>query len=571
MKPAEDFNPDEYMKENGIPDTADFNPDEYMAENGIPNGPVVEHTPEPITASPEQKGMSLEALMQAIGKGGLLGIVSPATIQAKIARATDPGNAALEKQGFKVVEQSPEEYFSQREKKLAKENPTTDFIGELIGSIPTSAAIGLPAKGFSKAGKLAYGLSEGGAIGALNQSDKDLGIAERAKNAVGGTLISAAPEMAGAALKKVGPTLGNMAKKAVSGASGIPKDAITQFRKREKQILELGNKFGGNLQDAADYLRGQFKSEISDVKGKLASETENFINKTGKEVMVDVTPIYEKIYSIASGLNKKSPSDQIVGKDLMNILNEVKAFTKTDFDTSGSGKNPVKVIRKSVEGFDYAFSSGADLYKLKRKLQDLASSAYSDSKIFESGSAGAKAAKQIAGAARDLLHKSFKGIEKIDGKYNQLHEIEDVMNRNLLKEGVTPNSLLTAAKEGTAGHKQMRELGKFTKTDILERVKDLAAMNSFHDPEFFSSHGQGKSLLGMGAGSAIGAAGGGVGAAIGGGLGMMASSPMVTKKALQGLNRLDEIKKRIGNIDALKRMYPGISSGLLNRLNALEE
>jgi hypothetical protein len=188
------------------------------------------------------------------------------------------------------------------------------------------------------------------------------------------------------------------------------------------------------------------------------------------------------------------------------------------------------------------------LNDIKRFLQDQGSPAYGGSPLgFQVGKAGANEAKNAGGVARDLMNQSadtLPGAEAIKGanaKLSRLHDIEDVMNKNLLEDGKTASPLFAA---GSGNNQQssnvLRDLGGEIGSDVLSDVHKLAAARTFGNPHLMPIDTNGKSRARMALAGSIGAGigylgGAGLpGATIGGGIASALTSPATVKLAING-------------------------------------
>jgi len=152
-----------------------------------------------------------------------------------------------------------------------------------------------------------------------------------------------------------------------------------------------------------------------------------------------------------------------------------------------------------------------DAHNVKRFLQEKATQAYRNpGDIFSVGTEGAKAAKAGGAIARELVNKASPEVASANNALSQLHDIEDMMNSNLIAEG-KPHAGLLAAGSGTnpRNANYLKDLGALTGKDMLGEAEKLAAMRSFGSPDLLPVDPTGKSYTRLALGGALGALFGG--------------------------------------------------------------
>ncbi len=202
------------------------------------------------------------------------------------------------------------------------------------------------------------------------------------------------------------------------------------------------------------------------------------------------------------------------------------------------------------------------LQDIKKFLQDEGSPAYGGTALqFQKGKIAQNEAKNAGGVARDLMNRSAESLpnaQAITGanaKLSRLHDIEDVMNRNLLEDGKTSSPLFAA---GSGNNQQsenvLRDLGGEIGHNVLGDAQRLSAARTFGNPSWLPTDTTGKSLTrkvvagtiggtlgGIGGYLAGGAPGAGVLGAIGTGIGEGLASPAALKLAINTGRGLGQI------------------------------
>lgn len=217
-----------------------------------------------------------------------------------------------------------------------------------------------------------------------------------------------------------------------------------------------------------------------------------------------------------------------------------------------------------------------DLNRIKNYLQGEADGAYSvPGEIFNPSSPKARAAQKAAADARLALNDAHPDIAAANGKLSELHEIEDLLNKNMLAEGKSHSGLLAA---GNGGNQQneiiLKRLDKLVGTNLSGDAQNLAAMRTFGSPRLapISSAGTtstSRSMIGPGVGYAAGHfLGGEPGGYIGAMVGGAATSPAVLKTAINaGLVAKDVA----GNIITTDLGRSAMGQGLLRSIMGGED
>ena len=205
-------------------------------------------------------------------------------------------------------------------------------------------------------------------------------------------------------------------------------------------------------------------------------------------------------------------------------------------------KEPDSLIELPTQGRPTYSADLNKLHQINKFLQEEASPAYDGSPLgFKMGSAGANAAKAAGGVGRDIMNgaaETMPNAEAITGanaKLSRLHDVEDVMNKNLLEEGKTASPLYAGGSgQNPQVQSSLQNLGNEIGHNVLGDAQKLSAARTFGGtPELLPLDTTGKSLTRVGSGALMGAAAGslfpGVGTVVGGAVGAAMTSPAMLK------------------------------------------
>ncbi len=463
-----------------------------------------------------------------------------------IASANTPnGQPPPASSGWKstIKNEAPEKPNSWLDTKLPFDTTPRGFIKGTAEQLPTAMAIGGGALG-SGAGPAGLiggaGLGYAGGESLKNVINKAMGedvtrddvyrkpaegLLKGATYEMGGQVLGELGSMAANSKvgQKVTGLIGRGAKKVGSALTGVPEKEIGTYAKHADEVNALSKASDNNVAAAADDIRGGFNDSIQGTRRGLNDE-------------------------IGGAL--KGNTEIVSGKNIINALKNERA--KIDPDLYPEQLQQIddlasKVLKKmDQDGNMFA----QDANSIKQFLQDKAKTAYQQTgDIFPVGKEAAKAAKGGAATARGLVNESMPAVKNANSKLAELHDIEDLINSNLIAEG-KPEAALLAAGSGnnqrSAG--MLKKLGELTNTDMLSQAEKLAAMRTFGKPALLPIDTTGKSMTRLGVGGGVGAAAGlltGVpGAAfVGGAIGSAATSPMALKKMIDaGLFTSKQIK-----------------------------
>lgn len=344
-------------------------------------------------------------------------------------------------------------------------------------------------------------LAEGGALEMGGQiAGKAIGktVQAAAETPVGqkvAKLASDAGEYVSSRLGKAGAKVGEL-------LTGVPEKEIQTYVNHADQIKQMAKASDNNTYVAADQLRSDWSNKIQKTRQELSGQISSALSKNPNKV--DSAPIVDALNSAKSKINEKLYPEQI-----------------------GQIDDLVKKIGSLSEDGQLSLSHANDV---KKFLQDQAATAYKPNGIFSLGTESAKAAKSGAAVARQVVNDAEPLVKKANDQLAHLHDIEDSMNLNLLKDGKPEASILAAGSGGNARNAQgLKDLGAATGHDMIGDSEKLASMRTFGSPKLMAADSTGKAAgrvgLAAGLGYVVGGPAGGVAAAA-------LTSPMALRTAI---------------------------------------
>lgn len=317
----------------------------------------------------------------------------------------------------------------------------------------------------------------------------------------------------------------NLATKTVSATTGVPEQAIKTYATRGATIDALDSSYGGNYIQYADKIKDDINSGIASAKqkwsGQVNQELKNIPDDT---ISLDPKDIIPSVDKIASGVNSKLPSGkQTLDEITTQVLNPIESVT-----------GPDGTIHPK------------DAFDLYNDLRTKASGAYtSNGQIFNVSGPTAKAAKAAAAQVRQYMEVALPETHGAFSNYADLHDIDDVINRNMLTPGKSENALVSAGSNSiNQNREQLTKLGQLTGQDYITPAENLAAMKYMgQNASTISATSTGKALVGGFLGEAAGSLVGHP--EIGKVVGAAASSPWALKKGLEFV-RPQELKNKMG-------------------------
>lgn len=431
--------------------------------------------------------------------------------------APTPGDLINETPAVKGLLDNPEfrDAFSNQPTAIAARVPLSPFLGikgakDAIGAVPRMAAEG--AMGFmTDPAQLAL-------EGASPLISKGIGKA-----------WEMTPNVVKSGISKGAETL-----------TGVPKDMILNYIDRNPQIKALYEKYGRNTFEAADDLKTNINQRIQDKKGDLSLMIEQATQNVSRRSNIPVQPMLEELNNHKMGLNPNIPEQMSAIRGIDEMIAVLKGIAP-------EGKMTAR-----------------DAFDVQKMLQGRAQSAYAQpGDLFTKSPQSAKAAKDAARVTRQFVNKAMPDVAAANDAFAALHDIDDVMNPNLLKPGKSAAGITRAGSNPNSPEaKSLKDLGDWLGHDVLQDAKDMSTHKTFATLPASPFDTTGKALYRVGAGSLVGGgisalngdSGGGIlkGAAVGG----LLSSPMALKAAIDS----GMFAKRLAvlGMDGIEKLGPKI-------------
>lgn len=330
----------------------------------------------------------------------------------------------------------------------------------------------------------------GKAIGKGIQVASEIPVVQKATQAVSdaGSYISSKLGKAGT---KVGELL-----------TGVPEKEIQTYAQHADEIKQMAKASDNNTYVAADQMRSNWADKIKqtrqDLNGQISSALSN------NTANVESKPIVEQLNSAKLKINEKLYPEQVAQIDGL-----------------------ISKIENLAEDGQLSLSHANDV---KKFLQDQASSAYKPGAVFPLGTESAKAAKSGAAVARKIVNDAEPLVKNANESLANLHDIEDSINLNLLKDGKPEASILAAGSGGNARNAQgLKDLGEAAGHNMVGDAEKLAAMRTFGSPKLMAADSTGKAAGRIGLAAGLGYV---VGGPVGGVLAAGLTSPMALRTAI---------------------------------------
>lgn len=495
---------------------------------------IQQQAPPIVTEAPKQPIDQFQAARVGVEEGLTFGT---RPFIAGLAGAAGAGFSKLAEEGKSIPEsfgaaigafKEARQEAIEEEEEATKEFPGTTTAGKVAGTIATAPFIA--AKGIVGAAKIGALAGTGEAIGrAESIGEAGEKIATGATLGAGtGVLLKAAEPVAKGVVflaKKVFPKKAFL--KVAEATTGVPKTQIDTFVTKTNQIEKLSKEVAGDFQEATNVAKEQLLKEIHTTRRGLGNQIGNALEGASPDKFIRTSAILDKINKVKSKLDPDLELDQLAEIDTV-----------------------IELISKKGEGLTLN-----ELFKVKELLQNRAKGAFmKNGQLFVPGKQSQRAAKEGLNEARNILNEFAPEIKAANNKLSQLHQIEDRMNKSLLKVGA-PESSFLAAGSGLNKRNEtvLKALGKITGTNPLEKAQELVAARAFSSPSLIPGGGAERtgfalSRLGIG-----GAAGAGIAKltdsdpVTGGLIGAALTSPAALKKLIQASNLSGQVvSKAIG-------------------------
>lgn len=399
-------------------------------------------------------------------------------------------------------------------------------VGTALATAPLLAAKGLQAV---QSGKLLAGTGQALRVGTGLGAAHALGHAENSGEAVETILKGAgtgvALQVGGNAIAKAAPAaarlIGKGAKKVASGLTGVSEKEIQTYASRADEVKKMMAQSGGEISEAADQVRRGITKDIQVTRQKLGNQIGKALD--GYEgVLADGRPMLQSLDDTISKVSEVSARfrpDEI--NELKNIRDLVAKSLLED------GMIPVKTLSA-----------------VKEELQAVAKPSYMNgSVIFPKGDLAAKGAKGAAGEARRILNQAVPEVKHANEQLSKLHRIEELINKNLIREGKPESALIAAGSTNPRNAKLLGAIDEITGGTAVRNAENLAAARSFGNAQILPVDSTGKAVARMITGGGVGTIAGGP---VGGIVGTALTSPAALKLGLDTARFAQKIGSAIG-------------------------
>lgn len=287
-------------------------------------------------------------------------------------------------------------------------------------------------------------------------------------------ISGATGEMAGPIVGKALSGVGTALKKTVSSMSSIPEKAIETYMKRPKAVKEIGGLTEATgLQDAADTLRSNARAAIQDFKSDANEKISDYLSEHGDK-LIDVSnlkKIGEETIKKLDPAIKSHQQQALKIRDMLDQITQMQVDEKLPFVPT-SRLQSMKDILQDAANYD-------DLGNVLQK-KDIMHSAFS----------------RMSNRARIDIAKEVPGIESINKKLAQLHNVNKHINKNLLSPEQTALSVMgVGSGENQQAIKQMKKLESITGFPYVQEAENIASAKHFNKPSLLPTTGTGRSAL----------------------------------------------------------------------------
>jgi len=338
--------------------------------------------------------------------------------------------------------------------------------------------------------------------------------------------------------QKIGSSLGTIGTKIGNALTGVSENEIKTYANKADEIKAMAKANDNSTALAADKIRSQFYKDIDTTRKTMNDNIKTTLQNSNKTV--DATEAVQELVNASSKINK-----ELYPEDIKQI-----EFLISKFENLGTKDKSGRV-----------FLDVQNLNDLRRYLQEQASSAYRPSgQIFQLGTKAAQGAKTSGAVVRRILNEAEPGIAKANETLAELHNIEDMMNSNLISEGKPEAGLIAAGTRGNLRNvEHLKRLGKITNTNMLGEADKLAAMRTFGSPQLMAADTTGKSVGRMALGGGLGYLSGGEHPERAAIIGSLLASPAALKLAIDAAR----LGGGVASHPLSKTLGKGMTKGLL--------
>ena len=492
---------------------------------------------------PEPQGMSTgQAARIGLEKGVTFGL-RPVVAGAGEAASQVIGDIGIGKGIGESLSKVPESYTRGRKEALAEqelamqEHPYLSGGAEIIGGIPSAAALGV-GKGLTTAAqKIASAAKFGGGLGAAQALSEAQPLGEAVKTVGKGAALGVGSYGVGKAIEKGAPLVkkgvsnlmdyvGDKAKigfiKTANALTGVTEQNVKTFIDHNEAVNKMIEQSGGNIGVAADAVRTNLSKQIQNFRQSQNAKISEALDKLSPDKTISIDPITTALDKIKARINVKLNPEEAARID------EISQRVLSVADDQGS-------------------ISPKELYDIQNFLYDKAKGAYmKNGQIFVPGKIEQQAAKEAAKEAKQILGVEIPDLKAANEQLSKLHRIEENINKNLIAAGKPESALIAAG--GAQGGRNKGNLGVLGRTigqPVIPEVEKLAAAATFANPQLMPMSAGGTTSTSR---TLTGALTGGVLAGpIGGAIGAALTSPAALKQAINaGVISKDVIKNIMG-------------------------
>lgn len=285
-----------------------------------------------------------------------------------------------------------------------------------------------------------------------------------------------------AALSAAGSGIQKAAPKIVETLSGIPSQKTRNYIEDIKGINKKIAENSADIGSASDATKRTINQQITTGKSKLNSAISEELKTLPTEKTISNAPIIQKLESEKAKIRPETNPSAI--KEIDKHIDTIKSLA----DDAGN-------------------MNAKDLFDAKQYLQKVGKNAYGEGgQIFLAAPESARAAKGAAAVSRKALNEIAPKIKEANNQLALLHDFEDGLVKNLIKEGGSERDLVIAGSNPSSRQRKSLELlDKILGTDSVKQAKDLSAFSAYASPGLLPMSGHGttstsRSLIGAGAG-----------------------------------------------------------------------
>lgn len=409
--------------------------------------------------------------------------------------------------------------------KAFRDQPGAALAGSVAGGLLTGKF--LPVGSFGQALKTGAIAGTGEAIGSADSLGEAAG--KVATGAGIGGLGYGVAKLVGKGIEKVVP---KAAKKIASEATGLSQKEIEVYATRGPEVKKIIQKYGDNIQGAADELREKFTQRIQSTKAEVYNQIKDVLkNPERANQTVDLSKMVSKFQNKLDSISQtqktlKAPEVQEL-REIIEMVNSVAA-------------DPTKVPLSVA-------------HEIKQFLQDTAKSSYlKGGQIFTRGGLAKSTAKEGAAIARGLIDDAAPELAAANKVLYQLHRAEENTAKNLLAAGSPEAGLLAAGRGLNPRNVQaLKRLSGIVGEDFLTQAENLAAARTFGQAGLLPADTTGKTLTRMAAGGLFGTI---MGGPVGGAIGTAMTSPAALKAAIDAGRFGSNVVEKLGGKKAVEML-----------------